>query len=362
MSSSALQQGSVIGIIGGGQLGKMLCLAAAELGYKTCVYSDTPDCCAFDVATHRIIAKYDNEESIRRFVEKTSVITFEFENIPVSMFDLIKKHKGKVYPGREALQVSQDRRKEKEVAKKLGINTPCFWIIEEGGDIPEKEISYPVILKTARNGYDGRGQKRVSSRHELIRAWKKLGRVPCVAEEVIDFQYELSVILARNSRGEVKAYRPFNNLHENGILHVTNWHDPFDSQIEEDAQGIAKAIACELNIVGLLAVEMFLTRDDKIIFNEIAPRPHNSGHVTIDAAQTSQFEQHIRAIAGLPLGNPAQTVRFAQMMNILHDLNFVEVALVSPFAKIHLYGKKPRLGRKLGHVTFLRKMTDTGVA
>jgi len=354
--NTIIQPGSTIGIVGGGQLGKMLCIAAAELGYKTCVYSDQENSCAFDVATTPVFVRdYANERELLNFVNVVDVITLEFENIPLEIIDRLgsmRNGKIKVFPGREALRVSQDRRLEKELARSLGIDTPKFWVIETTVDL-EQEITYPVILKTARNGYDGKGQKHIRDKVELAAAWEMFERVPCVAEEVVNFLYEFSIILVRKENGETNSFPLFENTHSKGILAKTNWPlQKMTQKEDEHVSLIAKKIAAKLEVVGLLAVEMFYTQENKILFNEIAPRPHNSGHVTLDCAVTSQFEQHIRAVCNLPLGNMGVKVP-GRMENIIGDFDLLPMAWSDRNAKVHLYGKSARAGRKLGHITYI---------
>lgn len=344
--------GSTIGILGGGQLGKMLCMAAANLGYKTLVYSDKSDSCAFDVATKRICAPYDQPGALREFRDKSDVVTFELENIPLSMCSFLDSSDILVRPRLTALQVSKDRRLEKQMARVLGIETPRHWIIESERPVP-KDITYPVILKTARNGYDGKGQKKINSLEELLEVGGDFKYVPCVAEEVVDFEDEFSMILARDASGNMAHYAPFRNVHREGILRETFW--PMDdpgSKITISAVNIARKIAEHLDVVGLLVVELFLTKDGNILFNEIAVRPHNSGHITLDCAVTSQFEQHIRAVAGLPLGDPS-CLRTGWMENIIGENSQFDRFISNSVSQVYCYGKGDAPGRKLGHINHI---------
>ncbi len=345
--------GSTIGILGGGQLGKMLCIAAARLGYKTHVYTDKQNECALDVATNKTVGSYDSESALKLFAETCHVVTFEFENIPAQVHKVIEGVGILIFPNQQALAVSQDRRREKLLAHELGIETADFRFILKAEDAKAVK-SFPIILKTVSGGYDGHGQVRIHSEKELKEQWEGMGSLPCVAESIVDYEFEFSVICARNRKGELDFYSPFVNVHENGILRETFWpSDRFSSDMVDRAFCVAKKIVEKLDVVGLLAVEMFYARDGRIIFNEIAPRPHNSGHITIDCAETDQFEQHIRAICGWPLGSTRPKAR-GRMLNFIGDYDLLKKVQRDPRVKIHLYGKKPRPGRKLGHVTILR--------
>ena len=341
---------SRIGIIGGGQLGRMLALDAAKLGYRTCIFSDVQSC-ASDVTNQSIIASYTDPEAISLFARSTDVATIEFENIPTETLLLLEKLGRPVFPGRIALETSQDRRREKVMASALRIPTPKYWVIESESDFSQKFI-FPALLKTARDGYDGKGQRPVSDLASLTLAWKELGSVPCVLEEKIKFKLEFSIILARNERGESKTFPLFQNSHENQILSRTDWPlRGMDDALQQKAKEYANKIATHLNVVGLLAVEFFLTADNEIVFNEIAPRPHNSGHITQYCSFTSQFTAHIKAITGHEIGNlDARTS--GRMVNIIGDFSVAEQALGLANTDIHLYGKDPRPGRKLGHVIY----------
>lgn len=347
-----------IGILGGGQLGKMLAQAAHKFGFQTMVFTDAHGC-ACDVSPH-IIAPYDDEDMLWQFFQDLDVVTLEFESIPLSVLDFLESlsddEAPSFYPGRRALETSQNRASEKKMARRLGIKTPEFWIIERADDLSQVN-AYPAIIKTATGGYDGKGQRRVASAKELGEAFESFGNVPCVAEEVVNFSHEISVILARDQDGEIVAYDPFENHHEGGILRTTRWPlgrtfcGTHRDDVIRQAVGMASQIASDLDIVGLLAVEMFVLKDGAVLFNEIAPRPHNSGHVTIECARTSQFEQHIRAVAGLPLGSP-EAVCFGMMTNIIGSLDeAVHGSLENdPRKSFHWYGKGPKPGRKLGHI------------
>ncbi len=342
-----------IGILGAGQLGKMDAMAATRLGYKTLIYSDVYGC-ACDVSRH-IIGPYNNEKLLREFLLQVSVVTWEFENIPSETIRKIEEFSHdniRVFPGVEALETSCHRGKEKTLAKSLGIPTPRYWRVEYEGDT-DQQISFPCILKTCSGGYDGKGQTRVNDATSLYKAWCELNKVPCIAEEVVNFEREASCILARREDGVMACYPSFRNEHRSGILHSTGWPNIIGERTEEKIKTYTRKIAEKLKIIGLLAVEYFITASGEVVFNEVAPRPHNSGHITLDAARTTQFEQHIRAICGLPLGSP-EIRSSGTMINILGEVPNLTPFLSDPRARLHLYGKgQARPGRKMGHVNYL---------
>lgn len=353
-----LPLGATVGFLGSGQLAKMGCAATAQLGYQSFVYSDVGGC-AFDAASKYSCSKYGSHYYLQQFVEACDVITTEFENIPLKTIDLIDEISGgKVpfYPGRKALEVAQDRLLEKQLARELGIATPNFWPVEKD-NIPD-DIVYPVIVKTRRMGYDGKGQRRVKSKDELVAALAEFDAdpefkgIPCIAEEIIQFAFEVSVITARGLTGEVGCYPLFCNRHEDGILAVTSW--PLDNAdvLRTNAHSIATKLAHALEVIGLLAVEMFVTRYGLLFFNEIAPRPHNSGHLTIECAVTSQFTQHIRAIVGLPLGS-FDPICHGRMVNMIGDCQLAEEAWKDPKCRVTRYNKGVRARRKVGHIVYL---------
>lgn len=349
--SGALPIGSTVGIFGNGQLAKMLAVPLIQLGYKPLTYSPDKDGCA-GFACEGIFAEYANAEKLREFASRCAVLTTEFENVPVSAVKAALKEKQglEFRPGVRALEVSQDRQKEKNLAVSLGIPTPKFWVIRQRSDFDDPNIVYPLVLKTAYNGYDGRGQCRVNSKSELESAWATdLDQAVCVAEEFIDLDKEISVIVVRTASGEIGCYKPFQNTHSNGILSETHWPAEIPDAIEREARTMAMRLAEDLGIIGILAVEMFLTKDGRLLFNEMAPRPHNSGHVTIECAYTSQFGTMARAICGLPLGSLNPT-HFGWMKNVIgSNGGFIEGK--SNEWSVHVYGKTERPGRKLGHRT-----------
>ncbi len=344
--------GSTIGIVGGGQLGRMLALAAARLGYRCHVFEPGESPCAADVAARFTRAGYDDVEALRRFAASVDVATYEFENVPASSLEAIAS---KLRPGVASLQVGQERGLEKEFIERTGARVGRWIRIDSEADALEAErrLGLPLVLKTRSLGYDGKGQAWADSPGSVLDAWQSIGRRPAVAEARVDFDCEFSVVLARDPGGTIAAWDLPLNHHENGILRRSSV--PAGGVVEaqaEEALRAAAAIAESLGHVGVLTVEFFATCDGPLV-NEIAPRVHNSGHWTIEGAVTSQFEQHIRAICGLPLGSTARVGASAVMENLLGD----EVAswprlVADPRAHVHLYGKDaPRPGRKMGHVT-----------
>jgi 5-(carboxyamino)imidazole ribonucleotide synthase len=364
-----------VGIVGGGQLGKMLAVAGSQYGLDVKVYAEDPSSCAFDVASECFCAKYiPNDKEARekltkrdlgtfwQFIDGCDVITTEWENIPLATIDEITRvSDGSIpfYPGREALRVAQDRLLEKKMAQQLGIPTPRFWNVEVD-DMPT-DVVYPVILKWRQGGYDGKGQKRVGSQEELLEQFNLWENRPCIAEEIILFLDEVSAITTRGIDGVKATFDPFTNIHKDGILSETHWPARLSHGNPTTPGAIVEKIADHLGVVGLLAVELFRTIHDDFVFNEIAPRPHNSGHLTIECASVSQFEQHMRAITGLPLCTPRRVVN-GRMVNMIGDLSHLEWALKNPNARIHIYGKENVPKRKVGHITVLDRpccMTET---
>jgi 5-(carboxyamino)imidazole ribonucleotide synthase len=348
-----IQPGSTIGILGGGQLGRMTALAAAELGYRCHIFCPESDSPAAQVAAQTTQAAYDDEAALRRFAAAVDVVTFEFENVPSGAVRIAGALKP-VRPGLRALETAQDRVAEKRFFEREGIATaPWRPIFDFPALAPAlAQIGRPALIKTVRLGYDGKGQARLRDDTDLSAAWRAVGGKPCILEGMVDFEREISVIVARGPDGAVQCYEPVENRHKDGILDTTTVPAPIPPALARDAEAMAVRAAQALDLVGLLAVEMFVTKEGRILANEMAPRPHNSGHWTMDAARTSQFEQLVRAICGLPLGDPS---RFADavMTNLIGDDVDQWPALVAePGAHLHLYGKtEARPGRKMGHVT-----------
>jgi len=345
---------STIGIIGGGQLGRMLAVAAAQLGYNCHIYAPDERCPAADVAVAWTRAAYDDAEALARFAEQVDVITYEFENIPFEPVAALSKIRP-VAPNPRALQIAQDRVLEKSFVDELGARTAPW---AEVNSLPELEqaiarVGAPAILKTRRNGYDGRGQARIHHPADAASAWEAIDGQPAILEGFVQFEHEFSIILARGFNGGTVSWDPPENVHANGILDTSTVpaHADILAQYEE-ARALTLRVAEELGYVGVLTFEFFAAQDGPV-FNEMAPRVHNSGHWTIEGAVTSQFENHIRAICGLPLGSTALTGRKVEMRNLIGEqANDWAAILADPDAHLHLYGKRvPRPGRKMGHVT-----------
>jgi 5-(carboxyamino)imidazole ribonucleotide synthase len=345
--------GGTIGILGGGQLGRMTALAAARLGYRCHIYCPETDSPAAQVSAAATVAPYDDIAALTRFAESVDVATFEFENIPAGAVRAVSAVVP-VRPGVKALETSQDRIAEKRFFEREGIATASWRPVH---DFPAlgpalAQIGVPALLKTTRQGYDGKGQARIMAEADAMAAWRAVGSKPSILEGLVKFEREISAVVARGVDGQVDCYDVVENVHLGGILHTTTAPAPIAPDLADEARAMAKRAADALELVGLLALEMFVTRDGALLANEMAPRPHNSGHWTMDAAATSQFEQLVRAVCGLPLGDPT---RFADavMTNLIGDeIEQWPEFLKEPGARLHLYGKaEARPGRKMGHVT-----------
>ena len=345
--------GSVIGILGGGQLGRMIALAAAPLGYRCAVLTPEADSPASQVAWQTVVAPYDDAEALARFAGLSDVVTLEFENVPAATVTALAA-RVQTAPQDRVLAVTQDRLKEKTLARDAGLATVAFAAVDKGDlSAMTETIGFPAILKTRRMGYDGKGQRRVESLEAGEEACRALGD-SLIAEAVCPFDKELSVIVARSARGEIRAFDAVENEHENHILRTTWAPARVPDAVRQEAGAAACRLAERLSLVGLLAVEFFWSPEAGLSVNEMAPRPHNSGHWTIEACRTSQFEQLVRAICGLPLGDPGR--RFdAVMTNILgSEAENWTNSIADPAVHLHLYGKaETRSGRKMGHVTRL---------
>ena len=355
MMADALPPGSTIGILGGGQLGRMLALAAARLGLKSHIYSDEPSAPAFDVAAHSTVGSFDDEATLGAFAASVGVVTCEFENVPARALEIAAK-KAPVHPAARSFAVAQDRLVEKDFMRGLGI------AVADYADVHDQEslraalahVALPAILKTRRFGYDGKGQALVRNETEGFAALKELGGQPLLIERLVAFEREISVIVVRGRDGEMKFYDPVENVHQNGILAISRVPARIHDDSAKEAREIAGKIAEALGHVGVLCVEMF-QRDGapRLLVNEIAPRVHNSGHWTIDACLVSQFENHARAIAGWPLGDTARHSD-AVMTNLIGADAARWRELACEDLAVHLYGKaEARPGRKMGHTTRL---------
>jgi 5-(carboxyamino)imidazole ribonucleotide synthase len=348
--------GATIGILGGGQLGRMTALAAARLGFRTHVFSPEHDAPAAQVTAVSTVAAYDDEEALAAFADDVDVVTFEFENIPDTAAEVLSSLKP-TRPAPRILHICQQRLREKDFLSSIGVPVTRYRAVANAGELDAAVgvIGRPCILKSAQFGYDGKGQVRIAADTDLADAWKRMGGTLGILEAEVDFTLEASVIIARGVDGRTALYPPVENRHRNHILDETIAPAHLSDATAGQAEQIAQQIAAELQLVGLVAVEMFVAGDGEVLVNELAPRPHNSGHWTIDACLTSQFEQFVRAVCGLPLGSTAHHSE-AVMKNLIGDeANRWRDILADPDAKLHLYGKaEARPGRKMGHVTRLR--------
>ncbi len=353
---AVIPPGSTIGIFGGGQLGRMLVNAASRLGYKTHVYCPEKDSPAFEVATDYTVAPYENTIALKDFLTKVDVVTFEFENIPSDSLKLLEDTLP-VRPSPDLLQISQNRLREKNFINAHEIPTTNYHRVTSADELDRavERVGLPAILKTTELGYDGKGQVRIKNAEDAQDAWENLGEVECVLEAVVDFELEVSVIVARGLNGQQASFSPVENIHKNHILDKTIAPANLSQSLSKKAQKYALTLAKAADLRGLLAVEMFVTKQGEVLINELAPRPHNSGHWTMDACVTSQFEQQIRAVCNLPLGG-TERICDAVMHNLIGDqVNDWQDHIKNPHAKVHLYGKKEaRPGRKMGHVTILK--------
>jgi 5-(carboxyamino)imidazole ribonucleotide synthase len=350
-----LAPGATIGILGGGQLGRMTALAAAQFGYRCHVFADEPDSPAAQVCGAATVAEFSDQEALERFAGAVDIATFEFENIPAGAVRQVAALKP-VLPRPEILEIAQDRLREKDFLRSIGVETAVYREISDPTVLLHAmhDFGYPAVLKTIRLGYDGKGQVTLTPGIKAEEAWRRMGGEIGILESFVDFSCEISVIVARGANGAWATYPPVENQHLNHVLDTTIAPARIPVETAMHAEAIARHVAEKLDLVGVLAVEMFVTEGGAILVNEIAPRPHNSGHWTIDACFTSQFEQLVRAICGLPLGS-VEHHSDAVMKNLLgSDVAKWRDALNDPLAKLHLYGKtEVQPGRKMGHVTRL---------
>lgn len=361
--------GKTIGILGGGQLGRMTGQAARELGYGFVVYEPGANCPAGQVADVEINAAYDNEEALARFADSVDVVTYEFENVNVKALNFLKERKP-IFPNPNVLRICQNREREKAFLKESGFPHAPFAVIESADDLEDAlaSIGKPAVLKTADFGYDGKGQLKIEadSTESAADVWERFDGQRAILEGWMEFDLEISVIVAISANGEVSAFPVAENIHTNHILDFSIVPARIDEKLSHEAVELATAIAQKLDVVGLIGVELFVLKDGRIAVNEMAPRPHNSGHYTMDACITSQFEQFTRSVCGLPLGSPRLRSP-ATMVNILGDAWQVGdpafAALLEGGAKLHLYGKaEPRVGRKMGHFNVLADTAEEAFA
>ncbi len=351
--------GAAIGVLGSGQLGRMFAIAARRMGYRVHTLSPDQDTPTGQVADVEVMAPYDDLDAVSEFARNVSVVTFEFENVPAPTADAAARC-APVRPSGSVLHTTQQRIREKGFLTQAGLPTTPYREVRTLADLDRAiaELGHPAVLKTAEFGYDGKGQVRVEDPHRTGEAWNAIGKQEAVLEAFIDFDCEISVVAARGEDGQFVHYGAIENQHSRHILDVSVSPARVSPKVAREAVELARCVLEKLGVVGVLCVEFFVTRDGALLINELAPRPHNSGHLTVDACVTSQFEQQLRAVCGLPLGS-AEMHRPAAMANLLGDLWASgepdwRAACAFPDVKLHLYGKlEPRPGRKMGHLTAL---------
>jgi 5-(carboxyamino)imidazole ribonucleotide synthase len=358
-----LQPPAQIGIIGGGQLGRMLTMAAKRMGYHVTILDPTPASPAGQVADNQIIASFSDQNAIRRLAELTDVVTYEFEHIDADILCCLESEGYSVYPSGKTLKKIQDKYKQKSLLKSVGLPVPAFSKVKSKEDIIQKfeEFGNALVLKTCSGGYDGKGNVIIRDKKDIETVYNTLKKNELMAEQFVEFTCELSIIAARGFDGEIVYYPVVENIHKNSILNLTRVPASIDNDIETEIKNIAKKVLEVLEDVGVFCIEMFLNSDGKIYINEIAPRPHNSGHYTIEGCVTSQFEQLIRIITGMPLG-PAKLISPCAMVNILgndmvqgkYTFEGIESVLAEEGCYLHLYGKHSTDElKKIGHITVL---------
>jgi 5-(carboxyamino)imidazole ribonucleotide synthase len=361
--SAVITPGATLGLLGGGQLGRMFTVAARTLGYRVTVLDPDPHSPAAEFATGHLNTDYSDPASLAELARQCAAVTTEFENAPAAALDALAD-RTIVRPSGASVAIAQDRRREKGFFSAHGFPVGAYAVIESAADIGAAlaRVKLPALLKTARFGYDGKGQARIESAADLARIFAEWKGVPCVLEQLLSLELEVSVVLARAADGAIAVFPVAENQHARGILDVTIAPARIPSHLAREATAIATRLAAALDYVGVMAVEMFVV-GGRLLLNEIAPRPHNSGHYTIDACRTSQFEQQVRVLCSLPLGDPSQHTP-AAMVNLLGDIwkdgePRWEAVLEHPGAHLHLYGKREaRPGRKMGHVTVCEESLD----
>lgn len=368
-SDLAIQPGATLGVFGGGQLGRMFAAAAAQMGYRTIVFAPEADCPASHVASEHVRAAYEDTDAVRAFASRCDAVTIEFENVPVACLEAAQSL-APTRPGPRVLAIAQDRVVERAFLDEYDFPSVAHAPVESLDQLNAAidQLGQPGVVKSARDGYDGRGQVRIEDRTDLAAAWQSLGTQRAIYERWVDHQCELSVLVARSARGDVQTFGPIRNAHAKHILDVSSVPANADDRTNQAAVSLATRIAQALDLEGLICVEMFLTHDGQLLVNEMAPRPHNSGHLTIEACSTSQFQQQVRAVCNLPLGDMLLR-RPAAMANLLGDCWVKQdepdwdSALASSETHLHLYGKpQPSLGRKMGHLTVLDASAESAIA
>jgi len=361
---AGIAPGATLGVFGGGQLGRMFAMAAARMGYRVIVYAPEPECPAGQIAHEHIHAPYEDQDTVRRFAQRCAAVTIEFENIPPETLELAQSITP-TRPGPRALAVAQHRLRERAFLREHGLPAAPHREARSAEQVARAadELGTPFVIKCAQFGYDGRGQMRIDDPRQAPDAWRDLGAGPALCEAWVDFRMEISVIVARSPSGEVRTFGPIQNEHVNHVLDCSLFPADLDARTAEAAADLARRVARALQLEGLICVEMFVTHDEALLVNEIAPRPHNSGHLTIDACSAGQFEQQVRAMCDLPLA--AMTAhRPAAMLNLLGDLwrdgpPRWSALLDRPDTVLHLYGKdQARPGRKMGHVTVIAESVE----
>ncbi|GAA4438571.1 5-(carboxyamino)imidazole ribonucleotide synthase [Bremerella cremea] len=364
--SQPILPGATLGVLGSGQLGRMFAIAARRMGYRVHVLSPETDTPTGQVADVEVTASYDDLDAVARFAQQVDVVTFEFENVPLTTVDVVSKYVP-VRPAGRVLHTTQHRLREKGFLHENGFPVTKFHAIRDAADLDTvADELLPGVLKTAAWGYDGKGQVKVANREELRKAWTEELKQEAILEQMVPFEKEFSVVAARGLDGKVACYAPIENVHTNHILDVSVSPGRLSEKASREAIEITTEVLTKLDVVGVLCVEFFLAPGDTLLINEMAPRPHNSGHLTIDGHVTCQFEQQVRSICGLPLGSTLQ-MRPVAMVNLLGDVwaegtpNWV-AACEDPDVKLHLYGKhEPRKGRKMGHLAVTADTVDQAI-
>ncbi|MCD8124796.1 MAG: 5-(carboxyamino)imidazole ribonucleotide synthase [Lachnospiraceae bacterium] len=361
-----------IGIIGGGQLGKMMILDGKRLDTQFAILDPTEHCPAHSIADRHVVADFDDVDAILRMAEGVDVVTYEFEHISVEALRRLEAEGHKVYPSAETLSRIQNKLAQKRWLAKHEIPVPAFRPVDGVEDIhaAAEEYGYPIMLKTCTGGYDGKGNAMIGMESEIAGAYEALdaGKLPLMVEECIDFEKEVSILACRSENGEMAVFPVAENVHHNSILDETTVPAVISEASAREAMEVAKACLQAFDACGMLCIELFVTREGHILVNELAPRPHNSGHYTIEGCYTSQYEQHVRAILGMPLGNP-DLIRPTAMKNLIGDRNGqaeltgLEEAYRFPNVKVHIYGKEQvKVGRKMGHITATGETLEEALA
>ncbi|RAT98033.1 5-(carboxyamino)imidazole ribonucleotide synthase [Brevibacillus sp. Leaf182] len=354
-----IKPGSTLGILGGGQLGRMIALAGRAMGYRFVTMDPTADAPCGQTADRQIVASYDDVEAAMQLASVSDVISYEFENVDAQVAEVLES-RAYVPQGSRLLRITQNRIREKTAIREIGIPVAPFCVVNSLEDLQDavRELGLPAVMKTATGGYDGKGQWVLRSEAELAEAYETLSKAgtELIVEQFVPFQMELSVIAARNPAGELAVFPVSENIHQENILHLSIVPARISAEVAARAEEIARTIVEKLDVIGLIAVELFLTEDGQLYVNELAPRPHNSGHFTMDACVTSQFEQHVRAVCNLPLGS-TELLSSVVMVNILGEhLQPVidQIDKLPRTAKLHLYGKaESKAKRKMGHINVL---------